>query len=183
MNIFLSHYDYLKNEAALLLKHAQAGSTAQAEAVDRFRKLETLSSLTPSDCDALDALQLKHALSVIALENGYESWAELKSALETAADTSPLAEVKDQFYPAGSSRFWNNWFASYKKAKEVHAKSGGFMLPFRNQFFICEEGFVNALGLSSSSEEWQMIGFDWVHPANVRAWLRLNDAYAQLIRK
>lgn len=183
MNIFLQHYEYLKNEASLLLKHARGTGPQRDEAVARFRALQSFTSLTSDDTPALDRLQLKHAMSVIAMENGYESWAELKSALEQAAETSPLAEVKDQFYPVRGAAYWNNWFASYKKAKQVHAQSGGFLLPFRNQFFICEEGFVDNLGLPASLPEWRQIGFDWVHPAHVKAWLQLNEQYATVLSK
>ncbi len=177
MNIFLEHYNYLKNEAGLLLKHAQAEPPSD-EAISRFRTLETHASLAPSNKPAIAALQLKHALTVIAIENGYDSWDELKKAIEQAAATPPLAEVKDQFYPMRGAAYWNNWFASYKKAKDVHKQSGGFLLPFRNQFFICEEGFVDELGIPAALPEWKTIGFDWVHPANVKAWLRLNERYA-----
>jgi len=179
MNIFLEHYQYLKNEAALLLKHAQQSDPPLDEAIARFRALSTFASLSSDDQQALAELQLKHAMTVISVENGYESWTELKSALEHAAATSPLAEVRDQFYPQRGAAYWNNWFASYKKAKDVHKQSRGFLLPFRNQFFICEEGFVDELGLPAELPEWKTIGFDWVHPAHVQTWLRLNERYAE----
>jgi hypothetical protein len=185
MNIFHEHYLFLKNEAELLLKHAQESGDSQAAALGRFRRLETLARLLADNPKATDELQLKHALTVIAVENGYESWVELKSALDAAAETSPLAKIADQFYPNGKalSAFWNNWFANYKKAKLVHRETGGFLLPFRNQFFICEPYFVDEIGLPSSIPEWKEIGFDWVHPENVRAWLHLNDRYATLLKK
>jgi len=178
MNIFLEHYQYLKNEAALLLKHAQQSDPPLDEAIARFRALSTFASLSSEDQKPIAELQLKHAMTVISVENGYESWTELKAALENEATTSPLAEVKDQFYPMRGAAYWNNWFASYKKAKDVHKQSGGFLLPFRNQFFICEEGFVDELGIPAALPEWKEIGFDWVHPAHVKAWLRLNEMYA-----
>ena len=176
MNIFLQHYDYLKNQASLLLKHALEHSP---EAIARFRTLQSFASLTPEDAGQL---QLKHALNVLAVENGYDSWSELKAALELAAETSPLADVKDQFYPPRGSAYWNNWFASYKKAKIVHAQAGGFLLPYRNQFFICEGAFVDGIGIPASLPEWQQIGYDWVHPAQVKAWLRLNEMYAGVLK-
>lgn len=178
MNIFLTHYEYLKNEASLLLKHAHEEGARHDEALSRFRTLASFATLSAGDRDAIHALQLKHAFSVLAVENGYESWGELKGALDHAAATSPLAEVKDQFYPPRSSAYWNIWFAHYAKAKRVHLQSGGFLLPFRNQFFICEEGFVDMLGIPAQLPEWKAIGFDWVHPANVKAWLRLNETFA-----
>ena len=69
--------------------------------------------------------------------------------------------------------------ADYKKAKLVLGESHGFLFPYRHQIFICESGFVRRLGLTPSMAEWKMIGFDWIHPAHVAAWLRLNEIYVR----
>ena len=180
MNIFHSHYDYLKESASLLLKHCQ---NKDDEAVARFRALKSFSALTASDEKAIASLQLKDAFTVIAIENGYESWAELKSALDAAAETSPLAEVKDQFYPKGYTTYWNIWFAKYSQAKKVLNEGKGYLLPFRNQFFIVEEHFVDSIGIPHVLPEWSEIGNDWVHPKNVKAWLKLNEMYVKAIAK
>ncbi len=184
MNIFHEHYLFLKNEAELLLKHLQESGDSQAPALGRFRRLESLATLSVADSKALDEVQLKHALTVIAVENGYESWVELKSALFEAAESSPMAESADQFFPKEKalSAFWNNWFANYKKARLVHREAGGFLLPFRNQFFICESHFVDEIGLPSSLPEWKQIGFDWIHPEHTKAWLELNKRYAEKMK-
>lgn len=174
MNIFHSHYDYLKESASILLKQTQHGDS---EAIKRFQQLRTFKNDTAS----LASLQLKDALTVIALENGYESWAELKSALDDAAEHSPLAEIKDQFYPKGFTTYWNIWFAKYSQAKKVLNEGKGFLLPFRNQFFIVEEHFVDSIGIPHTLPEWKEIGNDWVHPKNVKAWLRLNEMYVKAI--
>ena len=182
MNIFQSHHDFLKDRAALLLKHAQEPGPHQQESIARFRRLESFSSLSSGDVGALGSLQLKHALAVVAVENGFESWSDLKQELDKAAETSRLAEVRDQFYPPRSEVFSNNWFPNYPKAKAVHTVSGGFLLPYRHHFFICESGFVSNLGLSDELPEWEAIGRDWVHPLHVRSWLRLNSLYADILK-
>ncbi|MGB2867960.1 MAG: hypothetical protein WBD36_05880 [Bacteroidota bacterium] len=182
MNIFQSHHLYLKDQAALLLKHAQESGPYQKDAIARFNRLESFSSLSPGDAKALASLQLKHALSVVAVENGYESWAELKGDLDKFAEGSRLAEIRDQFYPPRSEVFSNNWFPNYQKAKAVHAVSRGFLLPYRHHFFICETGFVSNLGLSPSLPEWEAIGYDWVHPNHVKSWLRLNEIFADVLK-
>ncbi|MFA6468238.1 MAG: hypothetical protein WCW35_05015 [Bacteroidota bacterium] len=196
MNIFHTHYEYLKNEASLLLKivqqsHASTLSAktdvidqndSQENAVDRFRQLSSFATLTADDNNALNDLQLKHAFNVIAVENGYESWNDLKSALDNAAENSPLAEIKEQFYPKGFTTYWNIWFAKYSQAKKVLGEGRGYLLPFKNQYFIVEEHFVDSIGLPHTLREWKEIGNDWVHPKNVKAWLALNERYANVMK-
>lgn len=178
MNIFHSHYDYLKESASLLLKHCQHKDN---EAIARFRILKSFSNLSANDDATIASLHLKDALNVIAVENSYESWTELKSALYHAAETSPLAEIKDQFYPKGYTTYWNIWFAKYPQAKKVLGDGKGYLLPFRNQFFIVEEHFVDSIGIPHTLPEWEEIGHDWVHPKNVKAWLKLNEVYVKAI--
>lgn len=66
--------------ASLLLKAAHgADSRKAAEAVIRFRALPPFSRFTPAELIAArDTFRLKHALAVIAHEQGYASWVELK---------------------------------------------------------------------------------------------------------
>jgi len=126
MNIFHSHYDYLKESASLLLKRCL---NKDDEAIARFRALKSFSELSKNEGEIIASLQLKDALAVIAVENGYQSWAELKSALDYAAETSPLAEIKDQFYPKGYTTYWNIWFAKYSQAKKVLDEGKDFYFP------------------------------------------------------
>lgn len=170
MNIFLDHYEFLKNEAELLLKHAGNGD---ASAQDRLR----------SHLPAGETPKLKHALHAIAEANSYASWDLLKQALDGAAELSPLAEIKDQFYPKGFTTYWNIWFAKYAQAKKTLSEGKGYLLPFRNQFFIVEEHFVDSIGVPHTLPEWEAIGRDWVHPRNVKAWLTLNERYAAAIKE
>lgn len=179
MDIFHTHYEYLKNEADILLKQAVH---RDAEAIIRFRCLEQFAGLSADDGPSLESLQLKHALLVIAVENGYESWGDLKSALDTAAETSPFAVINDQFYPKGLTTYWNIWFAKYSQAKKVLQEGGGFLLPFKNQYFIVEEHFVDSIGIPHTLPEWKAIGNDWVHPKHVKAWLTLNTVYADAVK-
>lgn len=180
MNIFHTHYKFLKNEADLLLKHAQQ---RDANAVARFQQLSPFTTVSTDEPTALNDLQLKHAFTVIAVENGYESWPELKSALDTASETSPLAEIKEQFYPKGYTTYWNIWFAKYAQAKKVLNEGKGFLLPYKNQYFIVEEHFVDSIGLPHTLPEWNQIGNDWIHPKNVKAWLKLNEMYVKAMKE
>lgn len=178
MNIFRAHYDYLKESASILLKQAHHGNS---EAISRFRQLRTFPALSAHDSSILTSLRIKDALAVVAVENGYDSWTALKAALDAAADTSPLAEIKDQFYPKHFTTYWNIWFATYSQAKKVLKEGKGYLLPFRNQFFIVEEHFVDSIGIPHTLPEWDEIDRDLVHPKNVKAWLKVMERYGNTI--
>ncbi|KTD72648.1 hypothetical protein Ltuc_0495 [Legionella tucsonensis] len=51
--------------------------------------------------------------------------------------------------------------------------SGGFLLSFKNQFFICDADYIRNLGFNSEDQDWKLIGYNWVNPENKDAWQRL----------
>jgi len=52
---------------------------------------------------------------------------------------------------------------------------GGFLFPYRRQYFICESEGIRALGLDPEDPDWERIGRDWVQPGDREAWARLRD--------
>lgn len=177
MNIFRMHNDYLRTSASLLLEEFRQGDPDAQSRLDAMR-------LNTKDENGNSAeIDLRDVLDGIADENGYASWAELSTALDHAAESSPLAEIKDQFYPENFNTYWNIWFAQYPQAKKVLNEGGGFLLPFRNQFFIVEEHFVDSLGLHHTLPEWKAIGYDWVRPKHVRSWLKLHTLFEETLAR
>ena len=67
----------------------------------------------------------------------------------------------------------NRWFARYEQARGSLDAEGGYLFPYKNQFFITEEAAVEMLGLDPKDPDWELIGKDWVRPANREAWERL----------
>lgn len=173
MNIFHAHYEFLKNEADLIVKRLLRGDQ---DVLIRFQQLRRFSETID-----IPQLQRKHALTLLAVENGYASWSELKSALDEMATHSPLAEIGEQFYPKGLTTYWNIWFAKYAQASKVLQEGNGYLLPYKNQYFIVEEHFVDSIGLPHTMPEWRSIGRDWVHPRHVNDWLTLNRKYEKVI--
>lgn len=145
-----------KIQASILLKalHSLQDDIAQS-AAKRFQRLPEFSALTYTDIIRSD-VKRKHALTVIALEKGFQSWSQLKCQL-----------------PFIKGGFLNNWFANYAEAKSYQALNGGFLLPFKNQFFICDKNYIVNLGFNGNDPDWRLIDFDWVKPANKTAWQRL----------
>jgi hypothetical protein len=177
MNIFHHHWEFLKNEAEILLKHLHKGDP---QALTRFRTLELFQKPEMSLQDIQAGAQLKHSLLLIALDNGYDSWGALKAALDEKAENSPLAEITEQFYPKHFTTYWNIWFANYRQAKKVLTEGKGYLLPYKHQFFICEEHFVDSIGIPHTMQEWKAIDRDWVHPKRVKEWIVLNEIYEKM---
>jgi hypothetical protein len=65
--------------------------------------------------------------------------------------------------------FLNRWYSSYADARKAREKHGGFLLPYKNHFFICEAEVIRALGLEPDDPDWEKIGWDAVQPADLEA--------------
>jgi hypothetical protein len=69
--------------------------------------------------------------------------------------------------------YLNRWFARYDEARASLEAEGGYLFPFRSQFFVCEPGFLEARGIDPTHPDWERIGRDWVRPRDEAARDRL----------
>lgn len=166
----------LRREARFLLKRLRRGSAEERRAAaQRFLRLQ---SLAGSSIDALAAdssgVRLKHALAVVASEHGFDSWTLLKAAADRAPSAGP-SEGSPEMYEPGFDVLLNAWFARYDEARRALERHGGFLLPYRSQFLVCEAEGIRLLGLDPEDPDWELIGRDWVRPADADAWARLRD--------
>jgi hypothetical protein len=166
-----------KIRASLLLKDLRCDEPSRmARAAERFRTLPKFASL---EADAIigsrDSIQLKNALAVIAAELGYPTWTACKRRLEIPAnlrvDTEKYFESRTG-KPIGAA-YLNRWFARYDEARASLNAEGGYLFPYRHQFFICEQGFLEARGIDPAHPDWERIGRDWVRPRDQEAFGRL----------
>lgn len=162
-----------KIRASLLLKSLLSSDASRAtQAAERLCTLPAFSRLTPGELLARkDMVQRKHTLAVIAQEQGHASWAELKQALGEA----PPRFDSEAFFAKNKGAFLNRWFSTHAEARESLRTLGGFLFPFREQFFVCEAGFLRALGVDVTDADWARIGFDWVEPLDTAARERLEQ--------
>jgi hypothetical protein len=161
----------LRARARLLLRQVRSDDPARVRAAAaRFARLSTLAGCAGDPSRVAQRVRLKHALTVIALEHGHRSWPALKSALERA----PAEAVV--WYPRGMGAFLNRWFARYEDARRSLETEGGFLFPYRDQFFVCEAGALAALGLDADDPDFLRIGRDCARP-------RDRDAYDRLRRR
>ena len=145
-----------KIQASILLKFLYSKIPAQIEkATKRFQQLPEFSKL--SSTEIIQAkIKRKHALAAVAMGKGFKSWADLKCQI--------------LFIRGG---FLNQWFAHYPEAKSYLQEKGGFLLPYKNQFFICDAHYITQLGLDADDHDWVLIGYDWENPNDQAAWQRL----------
>ncbi|MEM7357185.1 MAG: hypothetical protein AAF657_40600 [Acidobacteriota bacterium] len=170
----------LRIRAKRLLKQlrSSAGEATQAAAT-RFQQLESFASQSVDEIvERRDRVQLKHALTVFAVEQGHASWSALKAAREAPASAPPGREM----YAPAMDVLLNRWFARYEDARESLAERGGYLLPFDRQFFVCESEGIRVLGLDPEDPDWQRIGWDWVRPRNAQAWRRLRQRRDEVLR-
>jgi hypothetical protein len=168
-----------KVRASLLLKELGSPDASRAmRAAERLRALPAFASLSPAELRARrDSVQRKHALAVIAREQGFASWAELKAAREQEAASHVDFEA---LLSRVGGRFLNRWFSSHAEALASLRAEGGYLFPFRRQFFVCEAGLLTALGVDLADPDWARAGPDWVEPLDRAAQERLARRLAQL---
>ena len=161
--------------ASLLLKALHAPDAERAaQAAARLCTLPAFSHLCAAQLlQGRESVQRKHVLALVAHEQGYGSWAALKAARE--------AHVLDtrSFFRAGGRGFLNRWFSSYAEARASLAALPGFLFPYGEQFFVCEPGFVRALGVDPADADWERMGHDWVQPRDPAARERLRRRFVQ----
>ncbi|WP_233582484.1 hypothetical protein [Corallococcus sp. CA053C] len=162
-----------KVRASLLLKDLDSPDTARAtRAAERMRALPFFAGLPLGEVLARrDTVQHKHGLAVIAREAGHATWTELKQALSNT-EPAPALDTGG-FFQKQQGVFLNRWFATYEEAAASLATQGGFLFPFRQQCFVCEADFLQALGIDTKDPDWERMGRDWVRPRDSAARTRL----------
>lgn len=169
-----------KIRASLLMKALLSPEVSRAQAAaERFRRSlpEEFGALSAERIVALrEQVQRKHALAVVAKEQGYPSWAELK----TAASALEKHFDPERFFVGHGGAYLNRWFASYEEARASLLANGGFLFPFRQQFFVCDSGLLSAHGIDVSDPDWARMGFNWVEPVDPDAKARLEQKLVAL---
>ena len=79
--------------------------------------------------------------------------------------------------------FLNRWFSNYDDARAARASGGGFLLPYRQHFFVCEAAAVRAMGLEPDDPDWERIGWDGARPQDAGAYRRLSEKRLRAARE
>jgi hypothetical protein len=67
----------------------------------------------------------------------------------------------------------SQWFTTYEEAHVAREAEGGYLLPYKNQYFVTTSEAIRELGLDPEDPDWRRIGWDWVRPMDREAWERL----------
>ena len=90
-------------------------------------------------------------------------------------------EVGPDMYVPRMDAVLNRWFTKYEDARASLEAEGGYLLPFKSQFFLTQSEGIRELGLDPDDPDWERIGWDWVRPKDVEAWNRLRERRAQVV--
>lgn len=92
--------------------------------------------------------------------------------------TAPHTEGPIMYVP-GMDAVLNRWFTNYAEASSSLASEGGYLLPYKGQFFVTLSEGIRELGLDPDDSDWARIGWDWVQPKDDEAWKRLKEKREQ----
>jgi hypothetical protein len=157
-----------RNDAKILLKHLRSGEPRQRLVASR-RFVQTF-----GEAPKADEAQLKHALALIAAERGAASWTAYKARVEAGLPSVDTARL----FARGTGILLQPWCKTHAEAKAEQAKSGGTLFPYRRQYVLVGDDFLEALNLDPADPDWGRIGRDWVEPADGEAFERLSAKLA-----
>jgi hypothetical protein len=79
------------------------------------------------------------------------------------------------WYQPNLDVFLNRWFPNYEAARRSLESEGGYLLPYRRHFYVCDDGAIRAMGLEPDDPDWERIGRDCARPADAEAYRRLRE--------
>ena len=85
------------------------------------------------------------------------------------------------WYQPNLDVFLNRWFSTYEEARKSLETDGGYLLPYKRHYFVCEADVIRALGLDPEDPDWEKIGRDGAHPADEQAYERLREKREQAL--
>jgi hypothetical protein len=83
------------------------------------------------------------------------------------------ANVDTLWYQTNLDVFLNRWYSNYEEARAERESSGGFLLPYKRHFFVCEAEVISAMGLEPDDPDWEKITWDGAQPVDGEAYQRL----------
>jgi len=86
------------------------------------------------------------------------------------------------WYQPNLDVFLNRWYSSYAEAQKAREHHGGFLLPYKNHFYVCEADVIQALGLDPDDSDWGKIKRDAAQPTDGEAFERLREKRESVVR-
>jgi hypothetical protein len=156
----------LKIQASFLLKDLKRQTELAPSSANRFLQLTDFRGKTANWlAEHADTVLLKHAYKVIAHENNFREWADLKHTVIE----------NDCLYRSSCVAYIHQWFSDYRQAEIYFQKNGGYLLTFWKDFVVCGKEYIACIGLSDYEDMWKKIGYNWSKPAEIKAFQSLKE--------
>ena len=93
----------------------------------------------------------------------------------------PIKE-DELWYQPNLDVFLNRWFSNYEKARKNLKSDGGYLLPYKHHYFVCEADVIRAVGLDPHDPDWQKVDWDCSSPTDNEAYQRLRSKREAVLR-
>ena len=154
----------VKTQAKIRLKAIKAGKQ-----IVEHTKHSPASITLPNRQD----IKLKHCLTYIAQELGFDNWHHAQHVLSGSSNQMPL-DMGEFFYPKGAGYFINKWFSNYQEAKNILdtlETSTAWLLPYKHQFIIVKSSYIDIFKLDDEINLlWPTVKYDMMASYNASAW-------------
>ncbi len=163
-------------ELALNEVKTQAKKLLKALRLDSELLLTMKLSLKRLSLSSLDDLRLKHCLTIVSQQLGFDNWHHAQNTLSGNVKTGTPLNMGTFLYPKGCGGFINEWFADYEQAKNilVNEANNKWLLPYKNQFIVVEKEFISLFNIDNKLMMlWSEIDHDMAEGYNSLAWDRL----------
>lgn len=148
----------------LLTSELARGDSAAQDRVRRYAPNLDEAALARSGAE--------HARHTVLRECGLQGWDAACELLE--GRLRPGADYGQFWWEASTDVLLSDWCVDYAEACRVRQESGrGCVLPYKRQFAVVQDEYLEELGLEPRDQAWAAIGHDLATPADAVAYRRL----------
>jgi hypothetical protein len=163
-------------ELALNEVKTQAKKLLKALRLDNELLITMKLSLKKLSLSSLDDLKLKHCLTIVSQQLGFDNWHHAQNTLSGNIEAGTPQCMGTFLYPEGCGGLINQWFADYQQAKGRLVSEGNnkWLLPYKSQFIVVEKEFISLFNIDNKLMMlWKEIDHNMVEGYNSHAWDRL----------
>lgn len=112
--------------------------------------------------------RLRDCLHDAARAAGFLHWEHARRVL--GGEAAAGDDMGSFWHAPRCSALLNHWHADLARAREAHARAGGFLLPYRRQFVVVQDAFIRELALDLADDAWSALGRDLVAGYGSAPW-------------
>ena len=128
---------------------------------------------------SVSQLKLKHCLSIVSHQLGFDSWQQAHEMLSGKQNPFESSNMGSFFYPKNCYAFINEWFADYQQAKDtlLMSEKPKWLLPYKNQYIVVTQSYIDVFKLNDNlTSLWPKIKHDMVESYNTEIWDKITCA-------